>query len=178
MKHLFVIFLLVAAGAAAASAQPRPVAQESRPKPPPAPESVNAKYEGGMVGFSKKADGTISFDDINERLRFSTADAKPLFEIPYDSLLVIYPQSQAVTSTTGSVVRALPLPGAVLGGFIKEKRRYIVIHYADPDINVEGTLNFRIDDKDLLDSVIQTLADKAEMVARGDAFYRRKRSTN
>jgi hypothetical protein len=138
----------------------------------PAPASFSAKYEGGMYGFSKKQTGTLKFDDTSLRLVFYGEDGKELFGLPYDALLVIYPQSQSVTSTTGNVVKNIPLPGAVLGGYIKEKRSYLIIQFHDPDVEASGTINFKLDSKELLDSVLQTLADKAGMQQRGDAYYK------
>jgi hypothetical protein len=62
----------------------------------------------------------------------------------------------------------------LLGGFIKEKRRYLVIHYVDPDVEAKGLVNFRIDDQPLLDSVVAALGTKAELKARGDGYIRPK----
>lgn len=157
-------------------AQPRPIekSKEKTPTKAPAPASFTAKYEGGMFGFSKREEGTLKFEDANERIVFYGEDKKEMFSIPYQSMLVVYPQSRSVTSTTGNVIRNIPLPGAMLGGFIKEKRRYLVINYDDPDVDAKGTVNFKLEDKDLLDSVIQTLGEKANLSQRGDAFYRPK----
>jgi len=140
----------------------------------PAPAVVPAKYEGGMYGFSQKVTGTLRFDDVNQRFVFFGEDGKELFGLPYDSFLVIYPQSKSVTTTTGNVVSHIPLPGAVLGDFIKEKRRYLVVQFDDPDVDAKGTVNFKIEDKDVLDLVLQTLADKAGLQPRGDAYYKPK----
>jgi hypothetical protein len=159
-----------------ASAQPRPMDKTSKPAATKAPavSSVTAKYEGGMFGFSQKTDGTLKFDDENSRLVFYDKTGKELFGLPYASLLVIYPQSKAVTTTAGNVVKWIPLPGAGLAGFIKEKRRYLVAQFDDPDVDVKGVVNFKLDDKETLDSALQTLADKANLEQRGDAFYRPK----
>jgi len=142
----------------------------------PAPAAVPAKYEGGMYGFSERLVGTLRFDDVNQRFVFFGPEQKELFGLPYESFLVIYPQSKSVTTTTGNVVSHIPLPGAVLGDFIKEKRRYLVIQFDDPDVDAKGTVNFKIEDKDVLDVVIQTLADKAGLQPRGDAYYKPKSS--
>lgn len=159
-------------------AQPRPIDKPlSTPAKAQAPQSFEAKYEGGMFGFSDREVGTLKFDDENVRLVFYGADKKEKFSIPYDSLVVIYPQSKSVTSTTGTVVSHIPLPGAGLAGFIKEKRQYLVAQFKDPDADVEGLVNFKLDNKDLLDSVIQTLGQKAQMQQRGDAYYRPKKTT-
>lgn len=162
---------------ASAFGQPRPVENaRSAAKAKPAPESFPAKYEGGMFGFNDKETGTLKFDDANDRMVFLGKEQKESFSIPYASLLVIYPQSQSVTSTTGNVISHIPLPGAGLAGFIKEKRRYLIVQFEDPDIDVKGAVNFKLEDKELLDSVLQTLADKAKLTQRGEAYYRPKKA--
>lgn len=175
-RILFVIAALVLASSAAI-AQPRPMEASTTKQPAvtaaPAPASFEAKYEGGMFGFNQREVGTLKFDDENGRLVFFGKDQKEKFHIPYKSVLVIYPQSRSVTSTTGQVVRNIPLPGAMLGGLIKEKRRYLILHFDDPDVDAaKGMVNFKLEDKELLDSVIQTLAGKAKLTQRGDAYYR------
>lgn len=171
------LFLFAVAG----FAQPRPVDSSSKPAAGEhrAPPSFAAKYEGGMFGYSDKEEGTLKFDDLNERLVFFGKDQKEKFHIPYKSVLVIYPQSKSVTSTTGNVVSAIPLPGSFLGGFIKEKRRYLVMHFDDPDVEAaKGLVNFKLENKELLDSVLLSLAGKAHLEQRGDAYYRPKKVKN
>lgn len=160
-------------------AQPRIVVNKAeKTSPALAAASFEAKYEGGMFGFSRKEAGTIKFDDANLRLVFFGKENKELFSIPYKAMIVIYPQSQSVQSTTGKVVQNVPLPGAGLAGiFIKEKRRYLVINFDDPALDAKGTVNFKFDDAKLLDSAIQTLGGKAEMQQRGEAYYRPKSAT-
>jgi hypothetical protein len=177
--YLPIIVLVLCAGAI--GAQPRPAEVPSKPiaalPANPAPMLVDAKYEGGMFGFTRKEEGTLKFDDDNERLVFVGKDQIEKFHIPYKSVLVVYPQSKSVTSTTGHVVRNIPLPGSVLGGLIKEKRRYLVVHFEDPDVEAaRGLVNFKLDNKVLLDSVIQSLAGKAKLTPRGDAYYRAKKN--
>ncbi len=172
-KLLILVIFLFSAGA---WAQPRPVEKPVPPAPQraAAPESFTAKYEGGLFGFNDKEEGRLKFDDANERLIFFGKDQKEMFSIPYDSMLVIYPQSKSVTTTAGNVVSHIPLPGAGLAGLIKEKRRYLVVHFDDPDVDAKGVVNFKLATKELLDSVIQSLGDKAKLTQRGDAFYRKR----
>jgi hypothetical protein len=173
-KVLFFLALSLFACASFAAAQPRPV-EKTTPAPTPvkpAPASLTAKYEGGMFGFNKKEEGTLKFDDDNSRLVFYGKEQKEKFGIPYKSILIVSPQSQSVQSTTGKVVGAVF--SNIVGGFIKEKRRYLVINFDDPDVEAKGVVNFRIDDRDLLDSVIAALGDKAELKQRGDAYIRPK----
>lgn len=172
MKKLL-FFAIFAISATVAFAQPRPADKSSTPAPvlKPAPPSFEVKYEGGMYGFEKKETGTLKFDDANSRLVFFGKDQKEKFGIPYHSMLVVFPQSQSVQSTTGKVVSVVPYAG-LLGGFIKEKRRYLVINFDDPDVEARGLINFKIEEKELLDSVIATLGQKAQLKQRGDSYYR------
>jgi hypothetical protein len=183
MIRIFFISIALLICSPVCFSQPRPV--DATPKPTtaapvnPAPVSFEAKYEGGMFGFNRKEEGTLKFDDENQRLVFFGKDLKEKFHIPYKSVLVIYPQSKSVTSTTGNVVSHIPLPGAALAGLIREKRRYLVMHFDDPDVEAaRGVLNFKLENKELLDSVIQSLAGKASLTQRGDAYYRPKKIKN
>lgn len=182
MKRIYFLLIALFLCAGAVIAQPRPVDASSKPSSAPAgsaPVSFEAKYEGGMFGYNRKEVGTLKFDDANQRLVFFGKDQKEMFHIPYKSVLVIYPQSKSVTSNTGHVVRNLPLPGSILGGLIKEKRRYLVMHFDDPDVEAaRGLVNFKLDNKELLDAVIQTLAGKSDLKQRGDAYYRAKKIKN
>jgi len=175
-KVLFLFVFGLFISAASVSAQPRPVEkkpQVSSTPNKPAPASFQTKYEGGMFGYSEKEKGTLSFDDGNERIVFFGKDKKEKFSIPYKAMLVIYPSSNSVQSTTGKVVSVVPYAG-FFGQFIREKRRYLIVNFDDPDVKAQGVVNFKIDNKELLDSVIYTLGEKAKLTQRGDAFYRPK----
>jgi hypothetical protein len=176
MKKLVFYLILTFLCLTGAYAQPRMIVTKTEKTPPAlAQTTFETKYEGGMFGFSRKEEGTIKFDDANFRLVFFSKENKELFSIPYKAMIVIYPQSQSVQSTTGKVVQNMPLPGAGLAGiFIKEKRRYLIINFDDPALDAKGTVNFKFEDAKSLDSAIQTLGDKAEMQQRGDAFFRPK----
>lgn len=174
-KVLFMLALGLFACAATISAQPRPVDKDAQTatKAAPAPASFTAKYEGGMYGFSEKQSGTLKFDDINQRLVFYSAkDNKEKFSISYNAMLVIFPESKSVSSKTGDAISYIPLPGAALAGLLREKRRFLVVNYSDPDVDVKGLVNFKLDSKELLNSVLQSLGEKAKLKQRGDAYYR------
>ena len=178
MTKFLVLFSLLAFCAFGVKAQPRPAERPATTPAPKriAPETVTAKYEGGFFGLNSKEEGTLKFDETNTRLVFFGKDGKEKFGIPYHSVLMIYPQSKSVQSTGGAVASHIPLPGAGLFGLIREKRRYLVLHFDDPDIeNARGVINFKIENKDLLDAVIQTLGEKAKLTQRGDAYYRPKK---
>ena len=174
MRIHFLIVFVFAVFVTTAVAQMKPV-EPDQAAAKPAPPAFKAKYEGGMFGFSKKQEGELRFDDINERLVFFDKQGKEQFSIPYYSMQVIAPHSRSVTSTTGNVVRVLPLPGSFLGGFIKEKRRYLTVNFEDPDVRVSGTASFKLETKELLDSVLFSLSEKAELKQRGEAYYRPKK---
>jgi len=176
MKQIVVFAALLLGVTFTAYSQPRPVERPAQPvKKAPVLPSYVAKYEGGLFGFSSKRDGTLNFDDANQRLVFYGEDGRELFSIPFASVLVIYPQSKSVTSTTGQVVQHVPLPGAGLAGFIKEKRQYMILHIDDPDADVKGVVNFKLKNKEELDSIIDNLGSKAGLQQRGDSYYRPKK---
>ncbi len=178
-KILFALALSLFAGASYVAAQPRIVEKKPQTTQPAtlAQISFKAKYEGGMFGFSEKEIGTLKFDGNNYRLVFFGKDNKEMFGIPYDAIQVIYPQSKTVQSTGGKVMERVPLPGAGIAGvFMKNKTRYMVINFDDPEVNAKGTINFKFDNQEMLNSAIQTLGSKAEMQQRGDAFYRPKKT--
>ncbi len=179
MKKVILLLSVVLCFSAASFAQVRPIEtpkQETKTTKP-APASFVAKYEGGMFGYSETEEGTLRFDDENKRFVFFGKDQKEKFSIPYASLLIVYPQSKKVNSTTTNVVKNLPLPGAGLAGFIKDKRKYLIINFDDPDVDAKGTVNFRLEDKDLLDSVVVALAEKGKLTQRGDAYFRPRPTT-
>lgn len=173
MKVVLLTAILVLV-AGLVSPQMRPVEESGRqaPRKPAAPETFNARYEGGVIGFSRRERGKLQFDEENQRLVFLGSDGKERFSLAYELMNAIYPQSRSVRSTTGTVVQNIPLPGAGLGGFIREKQRYLIIQFADADADVRGVANFRLESKELLESVIQTLGERAEMTPRGDAYFR------
>lgn len=176
-KILLLSSAMLLALSANAFAQPRQV-EKAQPSPTPvvkrtAPESFKAKYQGGMFGYSEKEEGTLKFDDINKRLVFFGEDQKEKFSIPYKAMLVVYPSSRKVQSGTGRAVGAIPFPGAGIGGaFIKKKKNYLIIQFRDPDVEVQGTTSFLLDTDELLESVVHTMGEKADLTRRGDAYYR------
>jgi hypothetical protein len=149
-------------------------ARTNAPKPPPAPPSVKAKYEGGMVGY-RKAEGTLNFDDGNGRLVFRDKQGREVFPLAYKSLVMAWPDTKSQTATTGRVLASTVPYGLGLPGlFMKSKSRYLTLRYQDPDTGTEGVTSFKINDKNLLASVLDTIADKAGLVPRGDAYVRRR----
>ena len=149
-------------------------AQPQTPAPAPAPQSVKAKYEGGVVGYLKKQDGTLKFDDANHRLVFLDKNAHEYFPIPYSAIIALYPETHSVQPTSARVISSVPTPYGIgmLGMLARKKLRYMIVQYNDPDTKANGVASFKLDDKDLLLSVISTLAQKSELTQRGEAYVR------
>jgi hypothetical protein len=180
--------LLVALTAAAAQAQrPRTISDSSQqpvggttasaPKPAPAPQTFKAKYEGGVFGYNKSQTGTLTFDDANNRLVFRNKENKEVLQFPYAAITGAYADTKARRPTAAKVVGALPLPyGAnIPAWFIKKKYRYMTLQFKDADNGSAGLTSFKVDSKELLNSALYTLAEKAGLEQRGEAYIRRNK---
>ena len=179
MKFIHLVIAAFLALSATALAQPRSAGQTATANTvKAAPLSLEARYEGGVFGYGDKESGTLKFDDANSRLVFYGKDQKERFGIPYAAVLMIYPDQKSVTSTAGNVIKWVPLPGAGLAGLIKEKRRYLVLQYDDPDVDAKGTTSFKLDNKELLQSVLYSLGTKANLTPRGEAYIRPRAQTD
>jgi hypothetical protein len=180
MKKIILLASIVLCFSAVSFAQPRTIEKVEKKREAkdenkaPAPNSFTAKYEGGMFGFDKSETGTLRFDDANERIVFFNKAQKEQFAVPYTAMLMVYPQSRSMRSTAGTVVSAIPLPGAGLAGLIRSKKSYLVVNFSDPEVDVKGIVSFKLENKDLLGRVINTLGEKAKLTPRGGAFYRVK----
>ncbi|MDQ3219587.1 MAG: hypothetical protein M3449_04690 [Acidobacteriota bacterium] len=173
MKRIIFVSSLVLCFSALTFAQPRPAEKAQLPALMTSESmSIAVKYQGGLFGFSEKETGTLSTDDVNERLVFFGKDRKEKFGIPYKSLMIVSPEATVSTATTGKVMRHIPLPGAGLFGLMREKKRFLVVRFDDPDVDVRGVVNFKVDDKVLMQRMIQTIGVKAKLTQRGDTVYR------
>jgi len=177
MKFTGILLLAVVMAATVCAQRPRPVQKDTatdatKATPPPAPQSMAAKYEGGIFGYNKTLEGTLSFDDTNKRLLFRK-DNKDLFFIPYNAVTSAFADTQKRRPTAATVGQVVPYLGWPIG-MIKTKVRYLTLQYNDPDTRVSGVTSFRLDNKDLLDSVVFTLANKADLVPRGDIYVKKR----
>ena len=165
-------------------AQPRPAPAASQtpggppparvPVPAPAPQTFKAKYEGGILGY-KKQTGWLSFDDLNDRLVFKDKNQRELFSISYDALLAAWADTKSRTSPAGQVIAGVVPYGLGLPALLmRSKTRYIALQYSDPDTQAQGVTSFKVDTKELVASALHTLADKADLTQRGDAYVRSK----
>ncbi len=169
---LFVLSLFVFALTVCAQLRPVEKSDTKNSVKTTAPSSMTAKYEGGMFGYDKKQEGSLKFDDANERLVFFGKDNKEKFAIPYKAMTMVYTGTKSVRSGAGTAVSVIPLPGAGLAGLIREKRRYLVIHFSDLDVIATGVANFKLENDQVRDSVVHSLGEKAKLTQRGDAYYR------
>jgi TonB family protein len=150
----------------------------SQPSPSPAPTSFKAKYEGGVFGYRKAMEGTLSFDDANNRLVFHNEHQKEVFAIPYAAITQEFADTQSRRPKAASVLGSVPLiyvPNPI--GFIKTKVRYVTLQFYDQLSHVNGLTSFRVENKDLCESVVATLAAKAGLIPQGEIYVRQHPSS-
>ena len=156
--------------------RPRSIETEPQQKPatPPAPSTVKAKYEGGVFGYTKAMDGTLTFDDANNQLLFKDKKTTKQIHIPYAALTSAFADTKKRQPTAATVASAVPLIYTVPAHFIKKKVRYLTLQYNDQDSQQAGITSFKIENKELLESVLVTLAGKSGMTLRGDIYVKKK----
>jgi hypothetical protein len=176
----FALLILATMSVAVFAQRPRAVTPDNTagamPTPAPAPSTVKAKYEGGVFGFPNKKTGTLTIDTTNNRLMFSDGKHSELFSIPFGSITGAYGDTHSVQPAAATVISHVPLYG-IPASFVKTKVRYLTIQYDDPDSIAAGATSFRLENKDVLDSVLFTVANKAGLTQRGQ-IYVRKKETN
>jgi hypothetical protein len=137
----------------------------------PAPQSVKAKYEGGIFGFEKKQTGTLNFDDESSRLVFRDKTQKEYISIPYKTIAAAYADTKSRRPTAASVLGSVSLY-TLPALFIRKKYRYLTMQFNDPDTQVSGVTSFKMDNKEILASMLEAVARKAELTQRGEAYVR------
>jgi hypothetical protein len=177
MKFTGTLLLLAVMATAVYAQRPRAVVKDTatdatKAAPPPAPQTMKAKYEGGIFGYNKSMEGTLSFDDTNQRLLFRKNN-KELFFIPYNAVTSAFADTQKRRPTAATVAQHVPYFGWPLG-MIKTKVRYMTLQYSDPDTRVSGVTSFRLENKDMVESAVFTLANKAGMVPRGEIYIKKR----
>jgi hypothetical protein len=144
------------------------------PGPPVAPATVKAKYEGGVFGYNKTMEGSVNFDDASSRFVFRDKNNKEILFIPYQSLTGAYGDTHKVQPAAATVAQNVPSIYALPAKLIKTKVQYLTLQYNDPDSKVSGTASFKVENKDVLDSVLYTLASKSGLIRRGEVYVRKK----
>jgi hypothetical protein len=177
MKTISTLLLLGVLATGAFAQRPRtmdPEPQAKTPAPAPAPKSMKAKYEGGVFGYRKTMEGTLIFDDDNKRLLFKDKQPPKEISIPYEAITSAFADTKKVRPAAATVASNVPTIYSLPAHFIKTKVRYLTIQYSDPDSRVTGVTSFKLENKQLLESVLRTLADKADMTLRGDIYVKKK----
>jgi TonB family protein len=171
-RKLTMTVLLLWAVVCSVAAQ-RPATVDDSPKPKPAPQTFKAKYEGGVFGYNKVQEGMLSFDDPNNRLVFRNKKGKEVLFIPYSAINQEFADTQSRRPKSATILGSVPVPYGINPiGFIKTKNQYVTIQFFDEDSHVGGVTSFRVENKEICNSVVSTLADKAGLVARGEIFIR------
>ncbi len=142
--------------------------------PPTAPATVKAKYEGGVFGYTKTMEGTLTFDDTNERLLFKDKKPPKEISIPYEAITSAFADTQKRQPKAATVAGAVPTIFTMPARFIKTKVRYLTLQYSDPDSKVSGITSFKLENQEILESVLYTLAQKADMSRRGEVYVKKR----
>ncbi len=175
MRTVLTLLLLGLMLTGAFAQRPRTVEPEEKaPAPAPAPKTVKAKYEGGVFGYTKTMEGTLTFDDENSRLVFKDKKPPKEIHIPYDAITSAFADTQKRQPRAATVASAVPVIFTLPARFIKTKVRYLTLQYSDPDSKVSGITSFKLENKEILASVLATLAQKAEMTPRGDIYVKKR----
>ena len=147
------------------------------PTPPAPPKVVPAKYMGGFAGYRKKQEGMLTFDDRNQRLVFRDKNEKEVISISYDAVMVAfgdYESRRLLGQGTSSVLLA---GTGILGApalLFKKKFEYLTIQFEDPETYLKGTTQFKLKNKEIVDSMAYALAQKAGLIQQGAIYSRRR----
>ena len=177
MKTLSTMLLLGVLLTGVFAQHPRSMDQQPAAKSPavkPAPKTVKAKYEGGVFGYTKTMEGTLTFDDDNNRLLFKDKKPPKEISIPYGAIVSAFADTQKRRPTAATIASQVPLIYALPAHFIKTKVRYLTLQYSDPDSKVTGITSFKLENKEILASVLKALADKTGMIQRGDIYVKKR----
>jgi hypothetical protein len=179
MKTISALLLLGALLTGAFAQRPRAVEPEradksQTPKSKPAPQTLKAKYEGGVFGYTKTMEGTLTFDDVNNRLLFKDKKPPKEISIPYEAITSAFADTQKRRPAAATVASHIPVLYSLPAHFIKTKVRYLTLQYYDPDSKVNGVTSFKLQNKEVLNSALATLANKANLTLRGDIYVKKK----
>ena len=176
MRTILALLLFGALITGVSAQRPRTMDSEAAPKPavPPAPKTVNAKYEGGVFGYTKTMEGTLTFDDENSRLLFKDKQPPKEIWIPYESITSAFADTKKVQPAAATVAGNVPSIYSLPAHFIKTKVRYLTLQYSDPDSRTNGITSFKLENKELLASFLASLAQKTGMTLRGDIYVKKK----
>lgn len=139
-----------------------------------APKTVKAKYEGGIFGYTKTMEGTLTFDDENNRLLFKDKKPPKEISIPYEAITSAFADTQKRQPRAATIASHIPSIYSLPANFIRKKVRYLTLQYNDPDSRVSGITSFKLENKEVLAQVLAALAQKSGMQQRGDIYVKRR----
>ncbi len=176
MKTIYSLIVLVTLTSAVYAQRPRSIEPDTQQKPAvaAAPSTVKAKYEGGIFGYTKTMEGTLTFDDENSQLVFKDKKTPKQLHIPYAAVTSAFADTQKRQPGAASVASQVPLIYTLPARFIKTKVRYLTLQFSDPDSKQNGVTSFKLENKEILESVLVTLAEKTGMTLRGDIYVKKK----
>jgi hypothetical protein len=157
----------------------QPAQTANVPVPPAPPRVVPAKYMGGFAGYRQKQEGMLTFDDRNRRLVFRDRNEKEVFSISYDAVMVAFADSETRKLMGNGTQQVVMAGGGILAApalLFKKKFLYLTVQFEDPDSSLKGTTQFKLADKQIIDSVAYALAQRAGLSQQGE-IYVRKRNT-
>ena len=154
--------------------EPDPAATNKVSAPPAAPTTVKAKYEGGVFGYTKTMEGTLTFDDANNRLLFKDKQPPKEISIPYAAITSAFADTQKRQPAAATVAGQVPSIYSLPARFIKKKVQYLTLQFSDPDSKVSGITSFKLENREMLESVLYTLAQKADMTQRGEVYVKKR----
>ena len=175
MRLIGSMFLSGALLTGAYAQRPRTIESEPTPKTTtaPAPTNVKAKYEGGVFGYTKAMDGTLTFDDANSQLLFKDKKTPKQIHIPYDAVTSAYADSKKSQPGAAKVAGQVPTIYTYPAKFIKTKGHYLTVQYSDPDSRQNGITTFKLDEE-IIHSVLLALVKKTGMTQRGDIYVKKR----
>ena len=176
MRTIYGLIILISLATCAYAQRPRSIEPDPAQKPAvaPAPTTVKAKYEGGIFGYRQTMEGTLTFDDANNQLLFKDKKTPKQLHIPYAALTSAFADTQKRQPGAASVASQVPLLYTLPARFIKTKVRYLTLQFNDPDSQQSGITSFKLENKEILESVLVTLAQKTGMTQRGDIYVKKK----
>jgi hypothetical protein len=178
MRLIGTLLLLGALVTGAYAQRPRSMEPETSEKKTPSttiPTTVKAKYEGGVFGYRNTMEGTLTLDDENSRLLFKDKKSPKQLHIPYAAVTSAFADTQKRQPAAATVASQVPLiyvPNPA--HWIKTKVRYLTVQYNDPDSQQSGITSFKLENKEILNSVLVKLAEKTGMTQRGDVSVKKK----
>src|SRR5829696_7705745 len=178
MRTISALLLLGALLTGAFAQRPRsmePAADQAKaPAPAPAPKTLKAKYEGGVFGYNKTMEGTLTFDDENNRLLFKDKKPPKEISIPYEAITSAFADTQKRQPRAATIAGHVPSIYSLPAHFIRKKVRYLTLQYSDPDSRVNGITSFKLENKEVLAQVLAAIAQKSGMQQRGDIYVKKR----